>query len=64
MGWPIQTGAQPIAELGEVGPLERRAHHRLDVAEAVAGVEAALVTLGVNVGAGGTRRALMHLAKG
>jgi alanine-glyoxylate transaminase/serine-glyoxylate transaminase/serine-pyruvate transaminase len=61
-----------VAIAGGLGPLTGRAFrigHLGDcnpamILGAIAGVEAALVTLGVNVGAGGTRRALMHLAKG
>jgi alanine-glyoxylate transaminase/serine-glyoxylate transaminase/serine-pyruvate transaminase len=59
-----------VAIAGGLGPLTGRAFrigHLGDcnpamILGAIAGVEAALVTLGVNVGGGGTRRAVMALA--
>lgn len=61
-----------VAIAGGLGPLTGRAFrigHLGDcnaamILGAIAGVEAALVTLGVPVGAGGTRRAVLNLAGG
>ena len=61
-----------VAIAGGLGPLTGRAFrigHLGDcnpamILGAIAGVEAALLTQGVNVGEGGTRRAVMQLAKG